>query len=414
MFDFLLLGIFTIGYLLIALEHPLKLNKSASALAMGTLLWVIYTVNHLSDLHFIEEQLADHIAEIAGIVFFLLGAMTIVELIDLHEGFRVITDNIRTSNRRLLLIILSLLTFFLSAIFDNLTTAILMGSIITRLITERRSQLIVGSIIVIAANAGGAWSPIGDVTTTMLWIGGQISAMNIIGELFLPSLVCLLVPLSIGVFLIRGEAESEETHPTKEPDRIIFFIGMFALISVPILKTLTHLPPYMGMLLALSVMWLITELRHRNHSDDDRTSLSVSYALQRVDTPSILFFLGILLAVACLSTAGHLKVLAQWLDKNVGNLNVIALIVGGLSAIVDNVPLVAAIQKMYSFPMDNPFWEFIAYTAGTGGSILIIGSAAGVAMMGTLRIEFFWYLFRIGWSALLGYLAGAGVFLLTT
>jgi Na+/H+ antiporter NhaD/arsenite permease-like protein len=400
-----------LGYLLIVFEHQIRINKSASALAMGSLLWIFYTISNLENLKKIEGELAHHLAEIAGIVFFLLGAMTIVELIDLHEGFRVITDNIRTRNRKFLLIILSFLTFFLSAVFDNLTTAILMGSIISKLVTERRSQLIMGGIVVIAANAGGAWSPIGDVTTTMLWSGGQISAVNIIGKLFLPSLICLLVPLSVGLFLVSGEAQSEETRPVKEPDRVIFFMGMFALISVPVLKTLTHLPPYIGMLLALSGMWLITELRHRNITNEDRTSFSVSYALQRVDTPSNLFFLGILLAVACLSTAGYLKLLAKWLSEHISNLYVIGLVIGVLSAVVDNVPLVAAVQKMYNFEMDHPFWEFIAYTAGTGGSLLIIGSAAGVAMMGILRMEFFWYLFRIGWLALLGYLAGALTYL---
>jgi len=409
--DWILVGLFVLGYLLIVFEHQIRINKSASALAMGSLLWIFYTVSNMENLEKIEGELAHHLAEIAGIVFFLLGAMTIVELIDLHEGFRVITDNIRTRNRKFLLIILSFLTFFLSAVFDNLTTAILMGSIVSKLVTERRSQLIMGGIVVIAANAGGAWSPIGDVTTTMLWSGGQISAVNIIGKLFLPSLICLLVPLSVGLFLVSGEAQSEETRPVREPDRVIFFMGMFALISVPVLKTLTHLPPYIGMLLALSGMWLITELRHRNITNEDRTSFSVSYALQRVDTPSNLFFLGILLAVACLSTAGYLKLLAKWLSEHISNLYVIGLVIGVLSAVVDNVPLVAAVQKMYHFEMDHPFWEFIAYTAGTGGSLLIIGSAAGVAMMGMLRMEFFWYLFRIGWLALLGYLAGALTYL---
>lgn len=417
-----ILIVFVLGYAAIALEHVIRLNKAASALITGVLCWTIYML-YSGDNHLVNEQLNEHLGEIAGILFFLLGAMTIVELIDAHDGFEVITSIIKTTKKVKLLWIIGGLSFFLSALLDNLTTAIVMVSLIRKLIRNKQARLLFCGVVVIAANAGGAWSPIGDVTTTMLWIGGQVTTSQIVGNLFLPSVACAVAPMFLLSFRMRGELEVGGTEEAKalKPEapvgdrNVIFISGVLILLLVPVFKTLTHLPPFMGMLMGLGIMWVITEALHHKKDTQDKHMLSVLYALRKIDTPSILFFLGILISVASLQSIGALTNVAQSLDKQVGNPTIIVIIIGVLSSIVDNVPLVAASMGMYSleqYPADHFFWHFLAYCAGTGGSLLIIGSAAGVAAMGIEKIEFFWYLKRIGWLALIGYLAGIGVFLL--
>lgn len=412
----ILISIFIIGYIAIAFEHVIKINKSAIALLTGVLCWAVY-VFMSNDAQLISEELSKHISELAGILFFLMGAMTIVELIDAHDGFDVITNRIRTSNKRSLLFIICAITFFLSAVLDNLTTTIVMVSLLRKLIDDKNDRLLFIGMVIIAANAGGAWSPIGDVTTTMLWIGGQITAGNIMLKLFIPSLVCLLVPVLILSFKLKGNVERPEIfidkslNPTTKFERnIVFFLGLGALIFVPIFKTITHLPPFMGVLFGLGILWVTTEIIHSKKDDDNKDSLSVVNALRRIDVPSILFFLGILIAIAALESTGILSQFAQFMNNKIGNLNVIVPSIGILSAVIDNVPLVAASMGMYdmtSYPADSYLWEFLAYCSGTGGSILIIGSAAGVAAMGMEKINFIWYLKKIAWLAILGYFSGA-------
>jgi Na+/H+ antiporter NhaD/arsenite permease-like protein len=414
--------VFTLGYAAIAMEHVIRLNKAASALITGVLCWTIYIL-HSGDNHHVNEQLTEHLGEIAGILFFLLGAMTIVELIDAHDGFEVITSRIKTTRKVKLLWLIGGLSFFLSAILDNLTTAIVMVSLIRKLIRNKPARLLFCGVVVIAANAGGAWSPIGDVTTTMLWIGGQITTTQIIGKLFLPSVACAVVPMLLMSFRMRGvlEVGGTEEAKTMKPEaplrdrNIIFIAGILILLLVPVFKTVTHLPPFMGMMMGLGIMWAITEVLHHQKDTQDKHFLSVLYALRKIDTPSILFFLGILISVASLQSIGALMSVAQQLDQQIGNPTIIVVIIGVLSSIVDNVPLVAASMGMYSlnqYPTDHFFWHFLAYCAGTGGSMLIIGSAAGVAAMGIEKIEFFWYLKKIAWLALVGYVAGILVFML--
>lgn len=481
MFIFILmLVVFILGYTMIALEHPINVDKAASALITGTLLWAIYALNatgilelglspafeavqvRAEDLinfilpgvdsfhfnkfwesdvevaegfnHFILHDLEHHIIEIASILFFLLGAMTIVETVDKHQGFVLITDKITTSNQVKLLWILSFLTFFMSAVLDNLTTTIVMVALLRKLINDQKTRWFFASMIVLAANAGGAWSPIGDVTTIMLWIGGQVTTVNIVTWVLLPSLVTMIVPLVVVSFYMKGEItrpvfENDETEEFTSPfeRKLLLFMGVGALLFVPIFKTYTHLPPFMGMLFGLGIIWATTELMHRNKPLHDRRKLTVVGILRSVDVPTIFFFLGILLAVASLQSAGHLDVLAQYLDEKLHNIYAINMIIGVLSAIVDNVPLVAGAMGMYPiadidqiaanpylgyFVVDGHFWQFLAYCAGTGGSILIIGSAAGVAAMGLEKIDFIWYMKKISFLAIIGYLAGAAVYIL--
>lgn len=417
--ELLILSLFVLGYLAIAFEHVIHINKAASALVTGVLCWTVYILGH-QDFHVVTHELMEHMSEISGILFFLLGAMTIVELIDAHDGFQVLTDKIRTTSTVRLMWTLGIITFFLSAILDNLTTTIVMVSLLRKLVADREVRLFFAGITVIAANAGGAWSPLGDVTTTMLWIGGQITPYNIVTSLFIPSVVCLAVPLAYLSFRLKGPLatlppESNEGKTSVRDRNFVFVLGISMLIMVPIFKTLTHLPPFMGMLLGLGVMWIITELIHSEKDDEDKDFLTVVYALRKIDTPSILFFLGILVSVSALQSTGQLKDLAVWLTETIGNDTVIVTSIGLLSAIVDNVPLVAAAQGMYSleqYPTDHFFWEFLAYATGTGGSALIIGSAAGVAAMGLEKIDFFWYLKRISLLALLGYFAGVAVYVI--
>ena len=414
--------IFVLTYAAIAFEHPLKVNKSASALLGAGLLWTVYVLL-APDAQAVGHELSETLVGTAQIVFFLMGAMTIVEVVDAHEGFDVITSRIRTQSLTVLLWLICWVTFFLSAILDNLTTAIVMVSLLSKLLAKREDRLYFAGMIIIAANAGGAWSPIGDVTTTMLWIGGQITPANIIQTLIVPSVVNLLVPLLIVTWQLRGQrvqapatAEREaKPHDTTPFERnLMFFMGLGVLVAVPAFKTLTHLPPFMGVLLGLGLLWLVGDLVHKDKPAEVRQPLDLSAALSRIDMASIVFFIGILLAVATLEHTHVLSALAQWLDQTVGRIDVIVMIIGVFSAIVDNVPLVAASMGMYSltqYPTDHFLWEFLAYCAGTGGSILIIGSAAGVAAMGIEKIDFMWYLRRISWLALAGYIAGALVYI---
>jgi NhaD family Na+/H+ antiporter len=409
--------IFILGYLTIAFEHPIRINKAASALLTGVVCWSVYALSG-NQKELVSENLSHHLSEIAGILFFLLGAMVIVELIDAHDGFEIITEKINSSSKKKLVWIIGFITFFLSAVLDNLTTAIVMVSLLRKLIPSHKERLLYAGLVIIAANAGGAWSPIGDVTTTMLWMGKQITTLNIIVKTFIPSLICFAIPAFIISLQMKGrmeEKKKEKLFSTGNERKAVFFMGLASLLFVPVFKTITHLPPYMGILFGLSLMWVLTEMVHSGKDEKEKGLFSVNHALKKVDTPSILFFLGILLSVSALQSTGILTSVASSLDKSIGNIDIITVIIGFLSAIVDNVPLVAAAQGMYSldqYPTDHYFWEFLAYCAGTGGSILIIGSAAGVATMGMEKIQFIWYLKKIAWLALIGYLAGAAVFLL--
>jgi Na+/H+ antiporter NhaD/arsenite permease-like protein len=430
--------IFVLGYLAIALEHPLRLHKTVSALLTATICWAVYAVVS-PDQHLVSEQLMEHFAGAAAIAVFLIGAMTIVEIIDAHGGFAIVTDRIGTRNQLKMLWIIGWITFFLSAVLDNLTTTIVMVSLIRKLLTKQTDRLFFAGIIVIAANAGGAWSPIGDVTTTMLWIGGQISALKVVEEVFLASAANLLIPLVAVSIWMRREAPGEKGESSKGKrgrndsktttaatshaaapvshfeQRLVFGFGVSALLFVPIFKAITNLPPWMGILFGLSTLWGVTEILHRKKTESHSGQLGVTQALRRIDISSVLFFLGILLAVGSLQAIGLLATLAGWLDREVGNMTLIVILIGLLSAIVDNVPLVAASMGMYpltTFPIDHFLWQFMAFCAGTGGSILVIGSAAGVAAMGMEKITFGWYLKKIAPLALAGYLAGAGVYLL--
>ncbi len=417
MFTALIL-IFVVAYAAIALEHPLKISKSATALFGAGLLWTVYALS-IGDNGRLGHELDETVTTTARIAFFLLGAMTIVEVIDAHDGFALITSRIRTRRLTGLLWLVSWVTFFLSAILDNLTTTIVMVSLMRKLLDRGNDRLLFASMIVIAANAGGAWSPMGDVTTTMLWIGGQVTALGIIEALFPASVVNLLVPLLVAASGLRGKpfhvarAASQVSDVPPFERNLMLALGLGVLIAVPAFKQATHLPPFMGILFGLSILWLAGEILHRGKPPEARHKLTLAHALSRIDLSSLLFFVGILLAVATLEHAKILEALAGWLDRTVGRQDVIVLLLGMLSAIVDNVPLVAASIGMYplsQYPTDSFLWEFIAYCAGTGGSILIIGSAAGVAAMGIEKIEFIWYMRRIAWLAMLGYFAGAAVY----
>ncbi len=408
---------FCIGYLLITFEEKVRINKAAIAILTGGFLWSVYILFYPNPDE-IVEQLVEHVGNISQIIFFLIGAMTIVELIDSYNGFAVITKLIKTDRKRTLMAILAFITFFLSAVLDNLTTTIIMVTLLRKLLHDKNERLLFVGVIVIAANSGGAWTPMGDVTTTMLWIGGQITTLNIMKQLFLPSLLSMVVPLLIISRMIKGdfkqmEKVGQESTILKFEQRTVFFMGIGALIFVPIFKSITHLPPFMGMLIGLSILWVVTELLNKNKIEGHK--ITVSRALEKIDTPSILFFLGILLAVAALESTHMLVGMANILSESVDYLPSIAIALGLLSAIIDNVPLVAAIMGMYdlnTYPPDHYFWELIAYCAGTGGSILIIGSAAGVAAMGIEKIDFFWYLKKISLAALIGYLSGAFLYIL--
>jgi Na+/H+ antiporter NhaD/arsenite permease-like protein len=441
----LIVIVFVLGYLAIASEHQIHVNKAASALFIGVVCWTLYMLDvdritpsssvptwfadklgghgsateHLSREYLVEGQLLHIVAEIAQILFFLMGAMTIVELVDAHEGFALITQRIRTKNQVALLWLVAWITFFASAVLDNLTTTIVMVSLLRKLVHETQLRRFYAGIVVIAANAGGAWSVIGDVTTTMLWVKDKIGTVETILNLFLASVACLLVPLLVmsrgmsgNLPEIQSFQESKHTKNLEPWHQVLFLsLGIGGLLSVPIFKFLTHLPPFMGMMLALSVLWMISEFVKHTLDEKTRTSTGVLAVLQRIDMSSILFFLGILLAVGALSATGLLGSLATWLSNTIPSNSLIAILIGLLSAVVDNVPLVAAGIEMYRMPENDSFWMMLAFCAGTGGSCLIIGSAAGVAAMGLEHINFIWYLRRIAPWALLGYIAGILVYL---
>lgn len=429
---------FVIGYLSIVFEHNLKLDKSIPALLMGGLIWALISlgglevVGHHQEITTLEDGLLHHLGKTAEILIFLLGAMTIVELVDLHKGFAVITDSIKTRNKTRLLWVLSILAFFLSAVLDNLTCTIVFVSLLRKIIPDRQERLWFIPFIVISANAGGAWSPIGDVTTTMLWIGKKVTTGELIIRLFIPSVACLLIPLLIGSFskTFKGEIPKVEDSPGTlgriRSSTTMLIAGVTGLLFVPLFKTITHLPPYMGMMISLGVVWLISEYIHpeENFDEERKERYSVRKALSRIEMTSILFFLGILMAVAGLESAvatmvegkpyGMLASMAENLRYYVPNQDIVVFILGYLSAIIDNVPLVAAAMGMYPmdlYPVDDHLWHFIAYCAGTGGSMLIIGSAAGVAAMGMERIDFIWYLKKFAWIAMAGFIAGAVTYL---
>jgi len=441
---YVMIILFVVGYLCIALEHPLKVNKAAFALFLGVMMWVLYVIagesifdithytagfeefklDHPNSAHpFIDflttHELIHHLGDIAEILFYLMGAMTVVELIDTYQGFTIITDHIKTTNKVKLLWILSFITFFFSAVLDNLTTAIVMVSLLRKLIPDKHDRWFFGGMVILAANAGGAWSPIGDVTTIMLWVAGKVSTGAVMMHAFIPSMVSMIVPLVIISFFEKGEIDASQREQTTQERHVpnwqrylIFILGILALVFVPVFKITTHLKPYMGIMLSLSVLWIVTEILHRTN-DKDMIDYTISGVLTRIDLPTILFFLGILLAVAGLESAGHLSMLASGLDNMLNsNYYLMDTIIGMLSSIVDNVPLVAGVMGMYDFPIDHTLWVYLSYCAGTGGSLLIIGSAAGVAVMGMEKIDFVWYLKKITPYALIGYLAGAGVYIL--
>lgn len=454
-----LVVIFIIGYLAIALEHPLRIDKTASALLLGMLMWIIYAMGADSIVpavsgehfkHFLESNpnlqnkslheqalqyvlnvdIVEQLGDIMQTLFFLIGAMTIVEMIDVHGGFRIITDHINTRNKKRLLWVISFVTFFMSAILDNLTTTIVMLMLLRKLITQKEDRWLYAGMIIIAANSGGAWSPIGDVTTIMLWVNGNLTAVSLLSYILLPSLVSMLVPLFIvsrkltGDLPPRDNVIEKNSFITAKQRATMFYLGVGGLIFVPVFKSFTHLPPFVGMLFILGALWVFTEIFYNAQMLEQARELRLPKVISRVDMPSILFFLGILMAVAVLQCTGILSEIAVFLDEKIHNVYIIGLVLGILSSIVDNVPLVAGVMGMYpvtdpgatgyaaNFMIDGTFWELMSYCAGVGGSILIIGSAAGVIVMGLEKINFGWYLKKFSWVALLGYLSGAIVYAL--
>lgn len=451
--------VFILGYLAIALEHPLKVDKTASALVLGMFLWVLYALGSdvivpaVSGEHFqrflsdhpalaneslgkqtleyiLSVDIIEHLGDITQTILFLLGAMTIVELVDVHGGFRVITDRITTRSKRKLLWIIAITTFFMSAILDNLTTTIVMIMLLRKLVEDRHERWLYAGAIVLAANSGGAWSPIGDVTTIMLWVNGNISVAKLLAFVFLPSLVSMILPVAVLSRTLKGEYDSvpeitnDSASPMSKRERnTIFYLGVGGLIFVPIFKSITHLPPFVGILLVLGILWVFIEIMYNRKKVDKSLEYRLPSVISRVDMPSILFFLGILMAVAVLQSSGVLASLAQTLDEEIHNVYVINVVLGLLSSIVDNVPLVAGVMGMYpvadpgavgyaaNFVVDGTFWELLSYCAGVGGSVLIIGSAAGVISMGLEKISFGWYLRHISWLALIGYLGGVAIYI---
>ncbi len=408
--------LFVLGYGAIIFEHNLRINKGAVALLLAAGLWLMYFVGLAPTPHEATHHLTELLSEVAQIVFFLLGAMTLVEVIDLHGSFKLVTDQIRTRSKWKIMWVLATLAFFMSAVLDNLTTTIVMVSLLRRILPNRDNRLLLGSMVVIAANAGGAWTPMGDVTTTMLWIGGQVTTLGVMGALILPSLVTMIVAvIMLGRREKTGHYGGEATDNDQQVElgaRRVLSLGLGAFIMVPILKSVAHVPPFIGILLGLGVMWLVTDVLHHEH--EDRQHVKVPAAFTKIDVSGVLFFLGILLGIGALQTAGLLDALARGLDSVVTSPTMLAGVLGLLSAVVDNVPLVAATMGMYSldqFPPDSQFWDLIAFCAGTGGSILIVGSAAGVAFMGMEKVDFMWYLRRISFVALVSYGAGMATYM---
>jgi len=447
----LIILIFVIGYLSITLEHPLKLDKTVPALIMAALIWAVLAIgfhagwfsvidtheNVFSFLtggeeasHGFDNTLLHHLGKTAEILVFLIGAMTIVEIIDLHRGFEILKGAVNTKSKKKLLWIIGVLAFVLSAIIDNLTATIVLVTLLRKLIHNKEERLWYAAMVVIAANAGGAWSPIGDVTTTMLWIANKVTAMGLIKTVVIPSIICFIVPFFIAGNLkvfkgeIKVDTEEDVVAERLLSSKTMLFLGLGMIVSVPVFKTITHLPPYLGMMLALGVVWLVSEYIHpeEEFTNERRHLYSAHKALSRIEISSILFFLGILMAVAGLESlvygvvngvdVGTLRYVAELLQGAIPNQDVVVILLGILSAVIDNVPLVAASIGMYDSPTDSVLWHFIAYSAGTGGSMLIIGSAAGVAAMGMEKIDFIWYLKKVAWLAFAGFIVGAGVFLL--
>ena len=437
--EIILITLFVLGYLAITLEHTLKIDKLIPALSMMAVLWAIVSIYHLPVFEVdilskrlipshINDLLLHHLGKTAEILVFLLGAMTIVEIIDYFNGFATIKNFIKTKSKKGLLFIFSLLAFLLSAIIDNLTATIVLITILQKVVIVRNTRIWFAGLIIISANAGGAWSPIGDVTTTMLWIGDKVTTVKLILYLFIPSIVCMIVPVLLATCLpaFTGDISDDIAKDSKE-DAIhkygstMLFIGLTAIIFVPIFKILTHLPPYVGMMLSLAVVAAFAEIfsnakinitsideDHEKHSSHS----PVHSSLSRIELPSILFFLGILMAVAALESLGMLFEFAETINNTIPNSDIVVMLLGFGSAIIDNVPLVAASMGMFSQLIDDPLWHFIAFSAGTGGSMLIIGSAAGVVAMGMERIDFFWYLKKISWLALVGFISGSLAFIL--
>lgn len=417
-----IIAVFVIGYMLIVFEHPLKLDKTVPALLMGSILWAIISLGHypvyeITEHGLHEEPLHDvllhHLGKTSEILIFLIGAMTIVELIDLHQGFDVLKSWVTTRSKKRLLWIVCIIGFFLSAIIDNLTATIVLVTLLRKLVPDREQRLWFIGLIVIAANAGGAWSPIGDVTTTMLWIGGKVSAPGLIENIVIPSVVCMVIPTFIATLMPAFKGSISIPEDDEVPNKLLssstmLFLGLGGIVFVPIFKSITHLPPYIGMMFSLGIVWMVSEYIHPEEDFDEerRHEYSANNALSRIELSSILFFLGILLAVAALESLGILLNAAEWLDSAIPNKNIVVMLLGVGSAIIDNVPLVAASMGMYHEPIDSMLWHFIAFAAGTGGSMLIIGSAAGVAAMGMEKIDFIWYLKNIAWLAALGFVLG--------
>ena len=435
--EIILISIFTLGYLLITLEHSLKIDKLIPALGMMAILWALISLSHLPVFEVntalkelepthIDEVLLHHLGKTAEILIFLLGAMTIVEIIDYFNGFFTIKSFIKTTSKKGLLYIFAFLAFILSAIIDNLTATIVLITILQKVVKDKNTRLWFAGLIVICANAGGAWSPIGDVTTTMLWIGKKVSTVKLISYLLIPSIVCAIVPVIAATFLpaFKGNISNQETDDKDVPDRrgaIMLYLGLSAIIFVPVFKVVTNLPPYVGMMLSLAVVATFAEILSKSKinitsideiHDEDSSHSPVHKSLSKIELPSILFFLGILMAVAALESLGMLFEFAGLLNETIPNTDIVVMLLGIGSAIIDNVPLVAASMGMFSELIDDPLWHFIAFSAGTGGSMLIIGSAAGVVAMGMERIDFFWYLKKITWLAAIGFLAGSFTFIL--
>lgn len=413
-FNLLIIFVFLLGYALITLEHITKINKTSIALIMAILCWIFQFISKNESREHNLSYLSEHLANVSQVILFLLCALTIVEIINAHKGFALISQYIHISSKRGLLWMIGLITFFLSAVLDNLTTTIIMIALLKKIADEGEDRMLLGGAVVIAANAGGAWTPIGDVTTTMLWIGGQISTLAVMKNLFIPSIVCLVAALGVLSFAIKGEfsKKAQEEEEQVEPmGRAVFFLGIASLMFVPIFKIVTGLPPFMGIIFALALMWIFTDFIHSRYTD--REHLRVPHIMTRIDVSGVLFFLGILLCIDALYTAGLLEDLAKWMDRAIASPMLIVIIIGLVSAVIDNVPLVAAAMGMYDltqYPIDSFFWNLVAYCAGTGGSILVVGSAAGVVFMGLERVQFFWYLRRVGFAALVGYFAGIGIF----
>lgn len=449
----LIIVVFILGYLTITLEHPLKLDKAVPALLMGTIMWAVLSIgfnygwfdviNHHGEIFSLmngdsaedhagfKRNLIRHFSSIGEILFFLIGAMTIVEIIDLHRGFGIIKKIIQPKSKTKLLWIFGILAFFLSAVIDNLTATIILMTLLRKIIARKQYRIWFAALIIIAANAGGAWSPIGDVTTTMLWVGNKVTAVGLSEYVIVPSIICFVVPFAIASRMkpFRGKAIRKELVVNEDVERllssrIMLYVGLGAIIFVPIFKGITNLPPYLGMMFSLGVVWLVSEYvrPEKNLPKSQRHRYSTNRALSKIEFSSILFFLGILLGVAALESmvfgtiageeVGTLRYAAESISDAIPNMDVVVMLLGGLSSLIDNVPMVAATMGMYSFEVDSPIWHFIAFSAGTGGSLLIIGSAAGVAAMGIEKIDFIWYLKRISWLALVGFLSGSVVFIL--